>query len=95
MPRDALMFVEVTLGDQSEASTNLFEQSVRLHPDIVECYAITGVSDYLIVIASASFGEAARLYSEVVTRLPGVKKIRSVFSLRSIRPGASRTPAST
>jgi len=84
MSRDGLMFVEVTLGDQSDASVSRFERSVRLHPGIVECYAITGVSDYLIVIAPSNFDEAAEFHSQVVTRLPGVKKIRSVFSLRSI-----------
>lgn len=85
------MFVEVTLGDQSDASINRFERSVRLHIDIVECYAITGVSDYLIVIEPASFLEVARLHSEVITRLPGVKRIKSMFSLRGV-VGIEATP---
>ena len=91
MRRDGLMFVEVRLGAQSDTSIDRFERSVRLQPDIVECYAITGISDYLIIIAPTSFAEASRLYSDVVTRLPGIRKVRSVFSLRSIRPGAPRS----
>lgn len=80
------MFVEVILGDQSEASVNRFERSVRLYPDVVDCHATTGSSDHLIVVALASFVDVTRLRGEVDTRLPGAKKIKSVFSLRRIRP---------
>ncbi len=79
------MFVEVTLGGHDDACIGRFEHSVRAYPDIVECYAISGTSDYLIVIQPASFAEAARVHRDVVTRLPEVKKVRSAFALRSVK----------
>ncbi len=79
------MFVEVTLSSQNDASIRRFEQSVRTHPEIQECYAICGSADYLLVVSSRTLDEYAKVHREILTRLPGADQIRSIFTLRQVK----------
>ncbi|WP_369009160.1 Lrp/AsnC ligand binding domain-containing protein [Aminobacter carboxidus] len=81
----AAVFVEVTLCDLTEPSVSRFERTVKLHPEIRQCYAISGSADYLLVIASKSIEEFSRIHREIITRLPSARKIRSTFSLRNVK----------
>src|SRR5271168_3176259 len=44
-------FVFVTLEQQGRATLDRFEQDERRHPEIIECYLLTGASDYLLRVA--------------------------------------------
>ena len=42
------VFVTVTLSSQAEAALTAFETAVATVPEVVECYLMTGGSDYLL-----------------------------------------------
>jgi Lrp/AsnC family transcriptional regulator, leucine-responsive regulatory protein len=79
------MFFEITLNDQSDACIDLFERSVQMCAELQQCYAISCGTDYLLVISGATFDEFTRVHRKVLTQLPGMKKIRSAFALRSVK----------
>ena len=79
------MFATVTLSSQNETSINRFERSVLMYPEITECHAICGTADYLLVVSSATFDDYVKVHREILTRLPGAYKIRSIFTLRQIK----------
>jgi len=51
----------------------------------MECYLMTGDSDYLIRVAVADIGALERFILEQLTPIPGIEKIRSSFALKQVR----------
>ena len=47
------VFVQVTLDRQIESALATFEEAVTRRPEVMECYLMTGTSDYLLRVAVA------------------------------------------
>ncbi len=82
--RPTSIFVEVTLTSQNEDVLQKFESAVQACPDIMECYLMSGDSDYLIRVVAADTQDYERIHKLHLTRLPGVARIRSSFALRPV-----------
>lgn len=83
--------VRITLDKQTEDYLNRFEAAVRMHPEIVECFLMTGDADYLLRAAAASTADYERIHKEVLSRLPGVARINSSFAIRSVLASGRRS----
>lgn len=79
------VFVNITLHRQDQADLQAFEEAVRKVPEVMECYLMTGVSDYLLRVACRDAADFERLHSQHLTRLPGVSRVQSSFALRVVR----------
>ncbi|APG93563.1 Lrp/AsnC family transcriptional regulator [Sinorhizobium americanum] len=90
------VIINITLERQTEDYLDKFEAAVRKHPEIRECYLMTGGSDYMLRVEVASAGEFERIHKEILSTLPGVLRIHSSFSIRNVlavRPKARRSGA--
>ena len=47
------VFINVTLERQVESALERFEESIKLRPEVMECYLMTGEADYLIRVVVA------------------------------------------
>ncbi|WP_414676682.1 Lrp/AsnC ligand binding domain-containing protein [Mesorhizobium sp.] len=65
-------------------AVELFERSLQQHPQIEECYAVAGNPDYLLFVSVTAMQEFESLHRNVLSRLPGVRKIRTEFLLRRV-----------
>jgi DNA-binding Lrp family transcriptional regulator len=83
--------VRITLDKQTEDYLNRFEQAVRMHPEIVACYLMTGDADYIVHATAPSTAAYEQIHKEILSRLPGVARINSSFAIRSVlrNPGAA------
>ncbi len=79
------VFVNITLHRQDQKDLLAFEQAVRGVPEVMECYLMTGESDYLVRVACRDAADFERLHSQHLTRLPGVARVQSSFALRVVR----------
>jgi len=79
------VFVRVTLERQVEQALEVFEQVVRERPEVMECYLMTGDSDYHLRVVVADVPAYERFLKEHLTRIPGVANIKSSFALRPVR----------
>jgi Lrp/AsnC family leucine-responsive transcriptional regulator len=79
------VFVSITLHRQDQNDLQAFEEAVRNVPEVMECYLMTGVSDYLLRVACRDASDFERLHSQHLTRLPGVARVQSSFALRVVR----------
>jgi len=77
-------FVEVSLGSQQSDALKAFEEAVSHVPEILECYLMTGHTDYIMRIAAADTADYERFYRDQLTQLPGVSRIQSSLVLRTI-----------
>lgn len=78
------VFVEVTLDKQSENSLDAFEEAVRNQPEIMECYLMAGDADYILHVLAKDPQDYERIHRRHITRLPGVLRIKSSFTLRAV-----------
>ena len=87
------VIINITLERQTEDYLDRFEAAVRRHPEIQECYLMTGGADYLLRVEVANAGAFERIHKEILSTMPGVLRIHSSFSIRNVlaaRPGARR-----
>lgn len=78
------IFVEVSLDSQSELNLNAFESAVAACPEVMECYLMSGDSDYLLRVVVSDTADYERVHKEYLSRLPNVSRIRSNFALRTV-----------
>jgi len=77
-------FVEITLKSQAEDALDAFEQAVERTPEIMECYLMAGDADYLLRVSTSGPADYERIHREVLARMPGVARLRSIFALRTV-----------
>ncbi|WP_424983189.1 Lrp/AsnC family transcriptional regulator [Maritalea sp. S77] len=78
------IFVSVELDNQGAEALQLFEKEVQSFEEIMECFIMTGSQDFLMRVVAADLGSYERFLQEKLTRVPGIRSIRSRFALRRI-----------
>ena len=78
-------FISVTLDQQGRAALDRFEAQVRRHAEIIECYLLAGAADYLLRVAYRDAHDFERIHTEIITRLPGVSRVQSTMTLRTVK----------
>ena len=79
------VFINISLKEQSKSALAEFEQRIAEHEEVMECYLMTGDSDYLIRVAVADLPALEKFILEQLTPIPGIEKIRSSFALKQVR----------
>ena len=79
------VFISISLRSQNKEALSEFERRIVEHDEVMECYLMTGDSDYLIRVAVADIGALEKFILEQLTPIPGIEKIRSSFALKQVR----------
>ena len=78
------VFVTVTLSSQAEGALTAFETAIATVPEVVECYLMTGGSDYLLRLVVRDVDDLERVHSRELTRIPGVTRVSSSVAMRTV-----------
>lgn len=81
------VFVQVTLTDQRQATMLAFEEALALTPQVAEAYLMSGQSDYLIKVLVRDDDSYERIHREILSTLPGVQRLVSQFTIRTLESG--------
>ncbi len=94
------VFIQVRLERQVESALEVFEREIAARPEVMECYLMTGDSDYLLRVLVADVQALERFIVDFLSRIPGVGNIKSSFALKQVKyktalplPDVSRTRA--
>jgi Lrp/AsnC family transcriptional regulator, leucine-responsive regulatory protein len=79
------VLVQVTLRSQESHDLEAFEELIARHPQVMECYLMSGDADYHLRVIVADTSDYEKLHRDVLTKLPGVDRIKSSFALRTVR----------
>ena len=79
------VFISISLKAQTKESLAEFELCIVEHDEVMECYLMTGDSDYLIRVAVADIGALEKFILNNLSPIPGIEKIRSSFALKQVR----------
>jgi DNA-binding Lrp family transcriptional regulator len=82
------VFMSVSLTTQVQSALQRFEKAVQQRPEVMECYLMTGDSDYLLRIVVPDL-EAYERFVMDFTRIAGIAQIRSSFALRPVKQGTA------
>jgi Lrp/AsnC family leucine-responsive transcriptional regulator len=93
------VFVQVRLEKQVDAGLSKFEAAVVARSEVLECYLMTGTSDYLLRIVVPDLQAFQALVTEVLAKIPGVGSIQSSIALKQVKystslplPGSAGSP---
>lgn len=78
------VFVNVSLERQERSGLEEFEQRISSYPEVMECYLMTGSSDYLVRVVVSDLQAYERFLADKLTRIPGVANIQSSFALKQV-----------
>jgi Lrp/AsnC family leucine-responsive transcriptional regulator len=79
------VFIQVSLEKKDATSLQTFEKSIIKWPEVVECYLMTGDSDYLLRVVAESVSNFERFLIDRLAKIPGVATIRSSFALKQVK----------
>jgi DNA-binding Lrp family transcriptional regulator len=79
------VFISISLTTQSKEALARFEQRIADLDEVMECYLMTGDSDYLLRVVVPDIGALERFILERLSPMPEVEKIRSGFALKQVR----------
>jgi DNA-binding Lrp family transcriptional regulator len=78
------VFVAVTLDSQRQETMAAFERAVARCAEVQDCHLMTGESDYLLRIVVRGDDRYERVHQDVLSRLPGVRRLVSSFTIRTV-----------
>ena len=78
------VFVTVELAEHSDQNLQRFEAAVADCPEIMECYEMTGSSDYLLRVVCADLGSYEQFIRRLLAKIGSVRAIRSAFALKRV-----------
>lgn len=81
-----LAFVAVSIEDHSDEAAKAFEAAVDDLAEIVACWSVSGDSDFLLQVVGRDLDSYADFAMTTVRRLPGIKAMRTIFTLKEVKP---------
>ena len=79
------VFANIRLKVHDEATLEALENATMTHPEIVECFSMSGESDYLMRVVAGSIDDYERFLKKVLLHLPGVASVNSSFALQRVK----------
>lgn len=79
------VFIQVSLEKQVESALDNFEAAMNRCSEVMECYLMTGDSDYLIRVVVEDVQALQRFIVQNLSKIRGVANIRSSFALKQVK----------
>ena len=79
------VFIQVTLERQVEKVMETFEAKMEAYPEVMECYLMTGNSDYLIRLLVSDIKTLEAFIVQKLSTIDGVLNIQSSFALKHVK----------
>ena len=83
------VFVNVTLSKHGEGSVKDFAEKVILVPQVLDCYLMTGDSDFLLRVAVRDIEDFENFLNEFLLPIPGIDQVKSSFALKQYKNSKS------
>jgi Lrp/AsnC family leucine-responsive transcriptional regulator len=83
--RNLIVFASVTLASQREDLLESFERKMRAQPEVMQCYFVSGDSDYLCVVNVPDMPAYNDFARRVFANEPNIRMFRSSFALSRVK----------
>lgn len=79
------VFIEVRLERQVVHDLQIFEQYIEKCPEVMECYLMTGTSDYLLRVVAKDLKSLQAFITDQLAGIPNVANLRSSIALKQVK----------
>ena len=77
-------FVSVSLRSQEKAALQSFQSKVLDYSEVMECYLMTGTSDYLLRVVTRDLEHYEKFLVDKQTKIDSIANIQTSFALKPI-----------
>lgn len=79
------VFIEVRLERQVVGDLRVFEEYIERCPQVMECYLMTGTSDYLLRVVARDLKSLQAFITDQLASIPNVANLRSSIALKQVK----------
>lgn len=79
------VFIRIKLERHGDAAVNAFERTIQNMPQVMDCWLMTGRSDYLLRVIAADLEDYERFVRRELQRVPGIASIDTSFAYGSVK----------
>lgn len=84
--RSVTVIATVRLKDQSTDAFRAFQEATQQHPEVVECYTVSGSFDIFLRIVAPDMTRYNEINDQLLDVLPGMVNISSHVVLTTVKP---------
>jgi len=85
LDRDTIAFVNVSLGAHGADRVDAFRKHVQQLPEVLECYHVSGDSDFLLKVLTSDIGAYESFLLNSLTRTSDIARIHTSFVLSTVK----------
>jgi DNA-binding Lrp family transcriptional regulator len=79
------VFVEISLDQQAQGRVEIFEKAIAKRPEVLECYLMSGESDYFLRVVVPDVATYERFLKDWLAKIESVAKIKSNVAFKQIK----------
>ncbi len=91
---EVVVFATVNLTSTGRQNLIEFERDIVRHPEVIECYTMTGIWDYMLKIVTRSIRHYEEFVRNTLTASPSIRELHSHMAVTEIK-NVSELPLDT
>ena len=84
-----LVFCTISLKQHEATFISEFEEEIQKFTEVIECYHIGGMSDYLIKVVVPSMDDYQYFVAKKLATINNIGQVQSSFVMREVKPTSS------
>ncbi len=82
---DVVVFATINLTSTGRQNLLEFEQAIVDHPEVTECYTMTGIWDYMLKIVTRDIRHYEEFVRNTLTASPSIRELHSHMAVTEIK----------
>jgi Lrp/AsnC family transcriptional regulator len=82
---DVVVFATINLTSTGRQNLMTFERDIVRHPEVVECYTMTGIWDYMLKIVTRDVRHYESFVRNTLTASPSIRELHSHLAVTEIK----------
>ncbi len=82
---EVVVFATVNLTSTGRQNLIEFEREIVRHPEVMECYTMTGIWDYMLKIVTRSIRHYEEFVRNTLTASPSIRELHSHMAVTEIK----------
>lgn len=82
---DVIVFATINLTSTGRQNLMTFERDIVQHPEVIECYTMTGIWDYMLKIVTRDVRHYESFVRNTLTASPSIRELHSHLAVTEIK----------
>jgi Lrp/AsnC family transcriptional regulator len=82
---DVVVFATINLTSTGRQNLMTFEKDIVRHPEVMECYTMTGIWDYMLKIVTRDIRHYEAFVRNTLTASPSIRELHSHMAVTEIK----------